>query len=125
MEHSAFLTQLSMFAASVAGLLGLFYLIPGLVPFLPFGWLTWFTFTALSYLMFVLGKRSASSKQRGAFINMSMVFNGLKIGVSILLILCYLQLFKPASQLFLIPFFLVYVLFTIFEIYFLSKLAKS
>ncbi|MEM6723589.1 MAG: hypothetical protein AAF598_06095 [Bacteroidota bacterium] len=125
MEHSAFLTQLSLFAASVAGILGLFYLIPSLQPFLGFGWVTWLVFTVISYLMYLLGKRSVSSNQKGAFINMSMFFNGLKIGVSIILVLCYLRLFKPASQLFLIPFFLVYVLFTIFEIYFLSKLAKS
>lgn len=88
------------------------------------GWISLAFFVALSITMFYLGKMTAGSdKSRMAFSNTVL---GLVIGkmiLSMLIVFSYAQEVKPESKLFLIPFFAIYFIYTIFETWFLMKLS--
>ncbi len=88
------------------------------------GWIGLFFFVALSITMFYLGKMTAGSdKSRMAFTNMvlGMIFG--KMILAMLIVFTYAQEVKPETKLFLVPFFIVYLIYTIFETWFLMKLS--
>jgi len=81
-------------------------------------------FVALSLLIFFLGKKSATSTNNYLFIYLIMGNIFLKFFASIVIVVLYFKLFEPNDRLFLFPFMFIYLIFTIFETYVLSSLAK-
>lgn len=82
-------------------------------------------FTAISVGLFFWGEATAVSKNK-------LAFNGLitgsvlgKIVFSLVGLMIYFKTQNPADRLFVVPFLLVYVIFTIFETWFLLRLAKT
>ena len=82
-------------------------------------------FTAISLGLFFWGEASAVSKNKFAF-------NGLvtgsvlgKICLSLIGLMIYFKTQNPPDRLFVVPFLAVYVIFTIFETWFLLRLAKT
>ncbi|MEM7101602.1 MAG: hypothetical protein AAF502_00645 [Bacteroidota bacterium] len=124
MDQKQFLKQLGLFSLGVAVIIALLYLIPAMRPEFGFAWSCWITFILVTYIMYWLSMRSLNSPSKGLFISVSMLLNGFKIVISLILVIFYYQLFQPETKLFLIPFFITYLLYTIFEVYILSKLAK-
>ena len=94
-------------------------------PFLPFSLVTLVVFMLLTLLMFWVGKISANSKNKGLFTTLAMGFTFGKIFLSILVVIGYHQLFEPPSRLFLLPFFIVYLLFTVLETYMLMQIGQE
>lgn len=82
-------------------------------------------FTGLSILMYVLGVKAAQSDNKYSFNNLIVGNMLLKMILSVLIILVYKNAYNIDSRAFLLPFLIVYLSFTIFETYFLTKLAKS
>jgi len=89
--------------------------------------LSWFAlafFVGLSIGMYYAGLRAARSENKHLFTNLVMVFTFGKMMFAVLLILSYLKLFQPATKLFLLPFFGIYLIYTIFETYFMLRLGR-
>ena len=78
----------------------------------------------LSIAMFLVGAKAAVSKDKNAFTRVIMVFTFIKLLLTILVIISYTKFAVPDSNFFIIPFFLVYFAYTIFETLFLTRLGK-
>lgn len=82
-------------------------------------------FVFISILFYFLGARAANSTNKNSFLSIIVYNIFLKIILSFLLIFVYTKFNEPNSKLFIIPFFIVYLFFTIFETYFLSQQSRQ
>ncbi|MCB0633215.1 MAG: hypothetical protein KDD15_25925, partial [Lewinella sp.] len=91
----------------------------------PLSWLSLFLFILLSILMYYVGKRSSMSENKNDFTNVVLGFTIGKMFLSIMIIYAYFSLMQPEGKWFIIPFFIVYFMYTAFETYFMMKLGKT
>ena len=89
-----------------------------------FAFLSLGIFIALVGFAYFVGVRAARSKSNMRFIQFTMGMVVLKMFVCVAMIVIYVQEFAPESKLFVLPFLLLYLIFTIFEVYILLKVAK-
>ncbi len=125
MQPSIFFTQLTIFSLLVGALLFGFQYIPQVAQYQDFTWYSWGFFIFLCILIY--GMAWLGKQRNNPFLNfrLGIFFNFLKIISSVVFVLYYYKQFQPASHLFVLPFFLVYTLYTIFELYFLTKLFNN
>lgn len=81
-------------------------------------------FIILSVMAYYLGKRGATSTNKYRFVHIIVFFILLKMVASIVLIVGYIKLAEPTGKVFIVPFLVVYLFYTIFEVYFLEKIAR-
>lgn len=93
--------------------------------FTDFSMYTIIAFSAMSILTFYLGNKAARSSNKYIFNNLIIGNMILKMIVSVLVIFAYKSAYQIESRGFLIPFLIIYLCYTIFETYFLTKLAKG
>lgn len=124
MSAQAFFTQLAIVTLLAAGAAYGMLALPKLqaYPYVAFGSLA--VFFLISIIMYVAGKKAALSENKHNFTNVSLGITIGKIFIAILFILGYDQLLEPASRFFIIPFFIMYLIYTIFETYVMMKLGK-
>jgi len=87
-------------------------------------WISIGFFVLLTAAMYHMGYRAALSTNKHAFTNTFMGFMMGKLFFSAILILGYYYTIKPESKLFILPFFGIYFLYTVYEVIFMSKLGK-
>lgn len=111
---------------SLAAVLLVFFLnrLPRLQPYSLLSWASLGAFIALSAAMFSAGRRAARSDNKNDFTNAVLGFTMGKMFLAILLLFGYSRLAQPPDKLFIIPFFSVYLIYTIFETYFMMKLGR-
>ena len=96
--------------------------------FIQYSSVTWWSlalFVPLSIGMFFFGKRAAKSENKFLFHNLIIITIFAKMFLSVFILLIYKKIFHPETKNFTLPFFLVYFIFTIFETYFMVKLAQK
>ena len=81
-------------------------------------------FLAINIAAYYLGKGAAESSSKYRFIHLMMILIIVKMFICVALVLFYVKIGQPSTKLFVIPFLLIYLTFTIFEIHVLQKLAK-
>ena len=81
-------------------------------------------FASISMIIYLLSIKSANSPNKFQFMNVVIMNIFIKMIVSFLLIVAYVQMNAPTDKLYVLPFMMVYLIFTIFETYFLMKTAK-
>ncbi len=81
-------------------------------------------FSLLSVVMFFTAAKAAVNKDKNAFTRLIMIFTLGKMLLTVVLVVTYQMIVKPHGVYFVIPFFLAYIVFTIFETIFLTKLGK-
>ena len=82
-------------------------------------------FTFLSLLIFWRARVAATSSNRHSFTNVVMGSTMLKMLFSIAIIYAYIVLAEPASKLFVLPFFGIYIIYTVFEVYAMMQLSHT
>ena len=82
-------------------------------------------FFGLSYLMYTLGTSAASSSNKYSFNNIIVGNMIIKMFMCVAIVLIYKKAYQIESRAFLLPFLVIYLSYTIFETYFLTKLAKG
>ena len=90
------------------------------------------TFVVSSYLFFVvfcifiywMGQRSTQSRAGEYFLYIIVINVFVKLIASFLMVFIYAKYAEPDNKWFVIPFLIVYLVFTVFETYFLSIQAK-
>lgn len=90
-----------------------------------FNWGIWLFFVLFTTAIFYFGKQSAASKDINAYTRMIFSFMALKMFSCIIFVLAYYKLASPEKKTFLIPFFLIYLTFTTFEVILMSRLGKN
>lgn len=96
--------------------------------FKPYAILTWISigfFCLVSTMMYYTGKNAINSSNKYAFTNMVMAYTMIKMFLAIIIIMAYGKIVQPSTKLFILPFFGVYLFYTIFETYFMMKLSKT
>ena len=78
----------------------------------------------LTLAMFLLGGATAKNKDTNLFTGVVLGFTFGKIFLSFLIVVGYHQLAQPTSKIFLLPFFIVYLIFTIFETYLMMQIGQ-
>ena len=81
-------------------------------------------FILLCIGVYWLAKRASQSSNKYAFVRLVMINMMIKMFVSVIIIVAYTRLVEIDTNLFVLPFFIAYVLYTTFETYFLYQLSK-
>jgi len=81
-------------------------------------------FISLSVIVFHLGLRIIKSRNKNDFSRLVLGFTGFKMMLSVALVFIYQSVVQPTDRWFVIPFLIIYVLYTIFETYFLMRLGR-
>ena len=81
-------------------------------------------FAGVAALLFSMGIQSAVSKDKNAFTRIVMASTFVKMFLALIIVVVYHKMTNPEGAYFVIPFFVVYFTFAIFETRFLSKLGK-
>lgn len=125
MTSKGFFVQLAIISALVAA--GLFFIIrlPQVQPHAMLSWLSLLFFMALSAVIFFSGRRSAENANKNVFTNTVLGFTMTKMLVCATIVVAYHKIVQPESKWFLLPFFVTYLIFTIFETYWMMKLART
>lgn len=89
------------------------------------GWLGLVFFIVLSIIIFMMGKSKAGSNDSNAFTRLIMYNLMIKMFSSVFIVFIYYVVTKPVEKLFIIPFVFIYFLFTIFEVFFLTRLSSQ
>ena len=87
-------------------------------------WISIGGMSLLSLLMFYFGRVAALSDNKHTFTNVVVGFVIGKMGFCVAMILVYNKLMQPQTKFFIIPFFFIYIVYTIYECYFLIRLGK-
>lgn len=125
MHYTQFFTQLLGFSLFVILiLLGLQYIIPALQPYQDISWLSCVLFIALTLFAYFGGLWTIASSNKNLFTGFMFLFIGSKMMLSVILVISYNKFALPTSKIFILPFFLVYLFYTIFELHILTKLSK-
>ena len=123
MNHRKFFTQLSFVSLGIVVVIFLFNLIPAFQVFQLLSWISFFFFLALSVLMYFIGYFAANSSDKNSFLQIVMASTFFKMVLCLAIIISYAKIAEPESKLFVIPFLAIYIIFTIFETYFMMKLS--
>ncbi len=78
----------------------------------------------LTLAMFLVGDITAKSSNKNLFTTVILGFTFGKIFLSLFVVLGYFQVAQPSSKIFLLPFFIVYLIFTIFETYLMMQIGQ-
>lgn len=124
MSTRNFFKYLLLLSLIVAIALFFFHRLPQFQPFSTISWISLLFFISLSLMMYFVGYATAISQDKNAFSRMLLFFTASKMLLSVLILVAYYELAKPVSGLFVVPFLVIYVAYTIFETWFMMKLAK-
>jgi hypothetical protein len=126
MTFQRFLMLLGITIASAVLLnFSLTFLVSKLSYYNSMGFWSIFLFTIISFVLFFLGQQAAKSSNKMLFNNVIMASVFLKMMAAVVILLVYKKVNHPESNVFLIPFFIAYFFFSIFETYFMVKLSKN
>jgi hypothetical protein len=87
-------------------------------------WSTLALFIGLSILMYFTARKAAQSSNKNDFTTTVLGFTMGKMFLALMIIFLYLKLAEPQTKFFILPFFCVYLIYTIFETYFMMRLSK-
>ncbi len=124
MNKRRFFFQLFMLAALMAAAVLFLQMFPVFKTAFGFSIASVGFFSLISVVMFFTAAKAAMNKDKNAFTRLILVFTMGKMFLSAALVISYHLIAKPGTAFFVLPFFLVYIAFTIFETIFLTKLGK-
>ena len=122
--HQGFFKQLGLLAGLVAFVLFLLDFIPYLQEYRNLSFSVWLVFVLLSLAMYFASYKAAQNDNPNHFhlVVIGIIFS--KMVFALLFIVIFVKMVHPATFGFLIPFFFVYLSFSIFEYYFMINLGK-
>lgn len=125
MNQSRFLLYLGLVSAGTAIGLFLLHLSPVFQVHAPFAWGTLGFFILFTVLAFWYGGVAARSSNNHQFTNAFMGLTMIKMLFSLMIVVGYFFLAKPSNKLFIVPFFGVYLIYTVFETALLMQLGRT
>lgn len=108
--------KLVVFSVAVA-LLAAFGLIwiPSMLPFQVFTWIALVFFFLVTTVSLYIGLKGLEKSSYGFVASVNGIVL-LKLMLSVMLIIVYMLITKPEDPVFIVPFFLFYIFFTVFEV---------
>lgn len=99
--------------------------IAALAAFMDLAWASMFVFTVLSITMYAWGYYTVKHHPKNHFINVFMTFTFFKMFFSFGIVAIYFFATAPRSKFFVLPFFAIYLVYTVFEVSFMTKLGST
>lgn len=96
-----------------------------LAPYLDLGWITWVSLLLITILLFVVGSKAAVSENKNAFLQLVILSMVGKMILAFFVAILYYVFNEPNDRLFILPLFIIYFGFTIFETYLMMRLGKQ
>lgn len=124
MTVTKFYTQLSILSIAVAMGLALLHRSEWMAPYQVLSWLSWGFFIVFSIAVFYACTKSANSKNKQLFGQLFLLSIVFKLFFCGLLLIGFILLAKPDTMYFGYPFLFIYLVYTVYEVYFVTKLAK-
>lgn len=124
MSQQQFFLQLGIVTAITAAIV---YVLNGMEKVQGHDGLAWGSlvlFVLLTLGMYFAGRRAAMSDNKNDFSNTVLGFTVGKLFLALIIIFTYIQLTEPEGKFFILPFFSVYLIYTIFETYFMMRLGR-
>jgi len=81
-------------------------------------------FVVIALIVYFMANAALKSSNRNSFLNIVVMNLFMKMVASFALIAIYIKLTSPEDKMYLIPLTINYLIFTVFETYFLSKAAR-
>jgi len=81
-------------------------------------------FVVISLIVFYMAEKARNSDNRNSFLNIVVLNLFMKIIATFILVGIYVSMTAPEDKMYLIPLTVNYLIFTVFETYFLSKAAR-
>ena len=125
MEPKQFYTQLGGLSLGLGLLLLLQNWVPDIYPHRFLSWGLWLFFVLFSVIIYIAASRAAQSRNVNDFSSVVLGVIFAKMLAVVVTIVAYSRGKEFDSLLFLIPFFGIYVVFTIFEVYFMTRLGRT
>ncbi len=125
MKKQKFFILLSVVSIAVAILLLLMSRYAVFADYIDLSWGSLVFFVVFTILMFFLSEKAALSDNKNTFSNVVIGFIAGKLFVTVMIVFLYNQIVKPEGMWFIVPFFIVYTSFSVFETYFMMKLGKT
>lgn len=124
MSRRRFFSQLLLLTLITGVVLVFVHIFQPFVPYRIFSLSALLFFSALAAAIYVPASKAAFSEDKNAFTRLVMLFTFVKMFLTAGLVIGYHQIYKPENNLFLLPFFLTYIVFTAFETIYMSRLGK-
>lgn len=124
MTHRIFFIQLTGVSLLSFLLIYLLNKIPKFQLYETFSYLSCIGFILFSAMMYFMAYRATKSSDKNLFLQQVLLTTSMKMGFCILFVVGYFKLADPPSKMYAIPFLSVYLIFMIFETYFMMKLSK-
>lgn len=125
MKQKQFFVQLTSISTLVAVLLFILHQFTSLSQYQDFSWICLFIFIVLNIVVFWAGKKTVLHSNPNVFTGLMLVVTVGKMFLAVLVVFAYHKMAHPQERSFLIPFFIVYLIYTIYEVYFLTKLGNN
>lgn len=125
MNSRQFLQQLSLVTLLTVVAVEILALLPIFAEHRVFAWIGVLLFAVITVAMFLTGQWGVQHENKNTFISLMYVYMGGKMLLSVFTIALYYLYTEPKSNLFILPFFFVYFVYTIFESYCLTKLNQK
>ncbi len=122
MHSKEFVVKFGIFSIISLVLILISHLGSSLSIFTSFSLCTFLVYFILTIMMYLFANNAKKTPDTGAYTSILLSFHWIRIFTSLIFILTYINIFVPKSNLFLLPFFTIYILFTIFEVYMLTKM---
>jgi hypothetical protein len=100
------------------------YFIKVLAPYIGLSIAGFVFFNLLTLVIYIFAKRSLKSSNKYLFNNLVILNVMVKMFVSVGIIISFQRISQPSDNWYVVPFLVLYLIYTIFETYMLTKLAK-
>jgi len=124
MTTRKFYAQLSRVSLMLLVVLFLIHSFPPFANYWDVSIISMIFYILLSIVMFYFGKNTAGNANKNDFSRVAFASIFGKMMLTVVLVVIYFKIKQPANQNFLLPFFLIYLVYTVFETAFMMKLAK-
>lgn len=82
-------------------------------------------FSGISMIIYILSERASKQKNKQFFLQIVMINTMIKMFSSVVLVIGFYYLIKPTTNKFIVPFLVIYLIFSIFETYFMMKQSRN
>ena len=125
MTNKTFYLQLTYTSVISIALLTLCYTLLPIIDYVMLGVIGLAFFIGLSIFVFKVSQKIVNSKDLNAFTRLIMYNLMIKLFLSFAVVWVYYEVVKPQERLFILPYVVIYLIFTIFEAMFLSNQARK
>ncbi|MEM1326317.1 MAG: hypothetical protein AAGI23_10205 [Bacteroidota bacterium] len=124
MRHATFFKHLFWISAVAIALSLAQSQLPVLATYVSLALISVTVFVCLSIVMYVFTYRIVKQARHNQFIGLFMIFTLFKMILAISVVGLYARFAEPPNRFFVLPFFLIYLIYTAFEIWFMDKLGR-